>query len=291
VKQWDAFVDRAMPEKVKARLAGNFEPGLSKFALPEMQVEEIAGLGCGLTVLLLLVVVKKIRGREFLPAKPLSAALLVPLGAWAGVGVFLLRVGIAGPARYLLPFYVLLAAPVLAGPVAGRIFEGRFWRAAAVVLFGTAALLVVLSPQRPLWPASTILRALVAGHPDRPLLGHVYKIYSVYGSRADSFAPVVAVLPPDANPLGLCTFDEPEAALWRPFGSRRIVHIMRADTAADVRAAGLKYALVSEAFLAHHTEMDSAGWLARFRAEKIADFKLQIHAGQESEGWFLARFQ
>jgi hypothetical protein len=32
--------------------------------------------------------------------------------------------------------------------------------------------------------------------------------------------------------------------------------------------------------------MDSAGWLARFHAEKTADFKLQIRAGKEPEGWF-----
>lgn len=56
-------------------------------------------------------------------------------------------------------------------------------------------------------------------------------------------------------------------------------------------AEGLKYPLVSGAFLAHHGVMDFAGWPTRLHAEKNADFKRQIHAGKEPEGWFLVRFQ
>lgn len=290
-KQWEAWVQHVLPEKIQARMRGNFEPNLIKFHLPELQVEETAGLGCGLTVLLLFLLAAKIRHRECVSGPVLSVASLVPLAAWVGVGVFILRVGISGPARYLLPFYVLLAAPLLAGPVAGRIFRARIWRGAAFLIFGMAGLLLVLSPQRPLWPASAVLGRLTAAHPDSPILGRICKVYTVYGLRPDVFAPVTATLPPDASPLGLCTFDEPEASLWRPFGSRRVLHITKEDTAEQVRQEGLKYALVSEAFLAHHADMNPAAWLARFHAEKIADFKLQIHAGQEPESWFLARFQ
>jgi hypothetical protein len=294
-KQWDELVQRLLPEWVKARLAGNFEPGLSNFVMPELQVEESAGLGCGVTLLLLALLVKKIRHREFWPEKWFAVATLVPLGAWAGVGVFLLRVGISGPARYLLPFYLLLAVPIMAGPLAGRIFQARLWRSAALVVFSLAGLVLILSPQRPLWPATTVLNALDAEHSASPLLNRIWKVYSVYGSRADSFAPVLAKLsefPPDAtSPLGLVTFDEPEGALWRPFGSRRILHITNDDSAEQVRQEGIKYALVSGAFLAHHSSLDSAGWLARFQAEKVADFRLRIHAGQEPETWFLARLQ
>jgi len=293
-KQWADFVQRELPATLKARLAANFEPGLGGFHLPELQVEETSGLGCGLTLLLLAVLTKKIWCRELWPDKWLSLATLVPLGAWAGVGVFILRVGIAGPARYLLPFYLLLAVPVLAGPVAGRIFQSRPWRGTAYVTFALAGMLLILSPQRPLWPAGTVLQALDAEHSSRPLVNRVYHVYTVYGARADSFAPVLpalAALGPDASPLGLVTFDEPEGALWRPFGSRRILHICNADSPGLIQAEGLKYALVSETFLTHHSDLDSAGWLARFHALKLAEFKLRIHAGQEPETWFLARFQ
>ena len=42
----------------------------------------------------------------------------VLLATWAVLGVSMMQVGSAGPARYLLPFYPLLAAPIMAGAVA-----------------------------------------------------------------------------------------------------------------------------------------------------------------------------
>ena len=287
--QWQAFVQRHLPESLQTRMVNNFEPGLAKFTLPEMQVEESAGLGCGVTLLLLALLVKKIGAREWRPKKIFTLATLVTLGVWAGLGVFVLRVGISGPARYLLPFYVLLAVPVLAGPVAGKIFSARGWRCAAGLALASAALLVVLSPQRPLWPANTFLTAADAAHSSNHWLPRAAKVYSVYGSRADAFAPVLAKLPPDANPLGLVTFDEPEAALWKPFGARRILHISKNDPAEFPRAQGIHYALVSEEFLKNHMHTDAAGWLAQFRAEPIEEFKLAIHAGHEPEGWLLVK--
>lgn len=216
--------------------------------------------------------------------------VLVPLGAWAGIGVFMVRVGISGPARYLLPFYILLLAPLLAGAAAGSVFRKRLWRSAGFAVFAVAALLLVVSPARPLWPAVTVLQAMDANSSDHRLIRRLWNVYSVYGSRAEAFAPVLAALPPDASTLGLVTFDEPEASLWRPFGSRRIVHVQKADTAESVRQAGLKYALVSEAFLANHARLSSSEWLIRYRAEKISEFHLRLHAGREPETWFLARF-
>ncbi len=287
--QWQELVQRVLPETWKARMAGNFEPGLARFILPEMQVEESAGLGCGVTLLVLALLAKKISRREGWPPKFFASETLILLAVWAGVGVFVLRVGISGPARYLLPFYVLLAAPVLAGPVAGKIFHSRTWRFAGGAVMAAAALLLVISPQRPLWPANAILSATDAEHSSNHLLQRAAKVYSVYGGRADSFAPVLAVLPPAANPLGLVTFDEPEAALWRPFGARRILHISKDDSLEFVQHQGIRYALVSEEFLAHHAHTDAAGWLARYQAERVAEFMLPIHAGKEPEAWLLAK--
>ncbi len=288
---WEAFVQRVLPEHLKPQLLANFEPSMTKFVIPDLQVEESAGLGCGLTLMMLVLLVKKIRAGNLLPQKLFTVATFVPLGAWAGVGVFVLRVGISNPARYLLPFYLLLVVPLIVGPVAGKIFQARSWRAASFAIFAVAALLLVLSPQRPLWPAQTGLRALDAEHSSNHLLIRLWNVYSVYGARADCFAPVLAKLPADANPLGFVSFDEPETSLWRPFGSRRILHVGAGDSAEDVRARGMKYVLVSESFLSQHSRMNPTDWLLRFRSERVAEFKLKIHAGRETETWFLARLQ
>ena len=287
--QWEEFVQRTLPESWKAKMLGNFEPGLAKFILPEMQVEESAGLGCGVTLLLLALLFKKVRHGEWLPQKLFSVQNFVLLGVWAGLGVFVLRVGISGPARYLLPFYVLLAVPLLAGPVAAGIFRARGWRMAAGLAMVSSALLVICSPQRPLWPANTLLSACGAAQSSNHLLQRVAKVYSVYGGRADVFDPVLAALPPDAAPLGLVTFDEPEAALWKPFGSRRILHVCQDDSAEFVRAQGIRVVLVSGEFLKNHMHTDAAGWLAHFHATAIAEFKLPIHVSHDPELWLLAR--
>ena len=287
---WENFVAAALPPKIKEVLQANFEGGEAKFQIAELQVEESAGLGCGLSLLFLWLLVKKIRAGELLPKNIFSVTTLVPLGAWVGVGVFMIRVGISGPARYLLPFYFLLFAPLLAGAMVGGIFRSRGWRLAAYAVFAVAAMLLLLSPPRPLLPINTILQALDAEHSDHHLLTRIWTVYSVYEKRPDSFAPVLAKLPPDAKPLGFIAFDEPEAALWRPFGTRRILHIVREDTLAKTRARGINYALVSERFFGQHYPMNFDDWLALNHARVIEKFDLRIHAGREPEGWWLVHF-
>jgi hypothetical protein len=290
-KQWDHFVDRVVPAHWSSDLRAHMEPELATFLLPELQVEESAGLGMGVTLLLLALLVKKIRAGDIRPRNYLGLETLVPLLTWASLGVFMLQVGATGSARYLLPFYPLLAAPIMRGAAGGKIFQGRGWQGAALAVFGLTGLLLVLSPPRPLWPANPILRAWGAEHSDHHLLKRVWTVYSVYGRRADSFAPVLAVLPPDANPLGYIGWDEPEAALWRPFGSRRILHIGQGDAPADIRARGINYALVSERTLSEHYSMKLEDWLASRKAESIRSFQLRLRARMEPYGWALVKFQ
>jgi hypothetical protein len=290
-QKWEDLVQSALPARVNATLRANFEGGQAQFRLPELQVEESAGLGCGLSLLLLWLLVKKIRAGEIFPSKIFCVETLVPLGCWVGIGVFLIRVGIAGPARYLLPFYFLLFTPLMCGRVAGKVFQQRGWRLASFAVFAVAAMLLVLSPPRPLWPANFFLQRLDAEHSENFLLRRAWAVYSVYGRRADSFAPVLAKLPPDANPLGLITFDDPEASLWRPFGTRRILHICRGDSPEQIRARGIKYALVSERFFGQHYPMKFDEWLAQNRAVVVEKFALRLHAGHGPEGWWLVRFK
>jgi hypothetical protein len=289
-KQWEHFTTTALPAAWEKSLWQNLEGGQASFHIPELQVEETAGLGCGLSVLFLWLLVKKIRAREFLSADIFSFRILVPLGAWAGVSIFLLRVGIAGPARYLLPFYFLLFAPLLAGKIAGGVFRLRAWRIASLFVFAAAGFLLVFSPPRPILPLVTILKKLDAENSQHKFLQRVWTVYSVYNARPEAFAPVIAKLPPDANPLGFIAFDEPEGALWKPFGARRIVPIVREDSPEQIRAAGLHYALVSERFFGQHYEMSFDAWLAQNRAALVEKFALRNHAGREPEGWWLVRF-
>jgi hypothetical protein len=289
--QWEKFVAHIVPASFTAKMQVYMEAGLSKFVLPELQVEESAGLGLGVTFLLLVVLAKKIRAGDFRYLKLWSPGTLVPLGAWLSLGVFMVQVGASGPARYLLPFYVLLAAPILTGTVAGKFFEARFWRSAAMVVFAVAALLVVISPPRPLWPTRTVFKKLDAEHSSNHWVQRAWNVYSAYGSRADGFAPIIPQLPPDANPIGFIGFDEPETALWRPFGSRRVLNFCYNDSPADLTSRGIKYALVSERFFTQHENSTAADWVQRMNAKTVARFDLKFLAGQPPTQWLLVQIQ
>src|SRR6185369_535043 len=92
--------------------------------------------------------------------------------------------------------------------------------------------------------ALTILRALGAEKSSAPLLSRAYRVYSVYAGRDDAFRTARAVLPPGASPLGFVTSDDPETSLWRPFGSRRVLHICSDDTPYQIRERDIQFALV-----------------------------------------------
>jgi len=289
--QWDHLMERIIPSTLATKLRANMETSLASFHLSEMQMEESAGLGLGLTLLLLVLLARSIRSGEIWPRPFFTPATWITLGAWCSLVVFMLQVGSAGPARYLLPFYPLLVAPILASKPAEDIFRSRLWRGGAWAIFASTAMLLVISPPRPLWPATTVLQALGAEHSSHRLVQRAEVVYSVYGMRANGFIPVIAALPPDANPLGFLGFDEPETGLWRPFGSRRIIHFTHEDTPAELQSLGFKYALVSESTLANWCRTGPADWLARTHVEVVQRFKLKLLAGQEPHGWLLIRLR
>ena len=288
--QWNHLVSQIVPEHVTAMLLTYIEGSSAKFEIPDMQVEESAGLGLGVCLLLLFLLVKKIRAREFTFRKCRTVETLVPLAAWLSLMVFMMEVGSSGPARYLSPFYILLVVPFLTGTVPSKMTRSRPWHTAGLVVFAVAAFLVILTPPRPLWPALTVLRHYDAEHSSNHLLQRAWTVYDVYRTRADGFETVIAALPPDAQPLGLLEFDEPDAALWRPFGSRRIEQFCRADSPAQLAARGIKYALVSERFFDEHIHMNCADWIQKMNATVVQRFDLRLLAGKPSFGWLLVRF-
>jgi len=281
-----------IPPSMAVSLAHHFEPAGAKFLLGEMQIEEMAGLGVGVSLLLLGTLFHQLTNRPRVSVAGLlrwglDYESLVCLAAWAGVGVLIATSGLNCPGRYLAPFYVLLLAPLLQGISVAQIFRKIWWRCGLIAAFVLAAMLILFTQARPLWPAVTILRALDAEHSSSSLLRRGYKVYSVYGGRADAFRPVRDVLPRDANPVGFITSDDPETSLWRPFGSRRVLHIRNTDTAEQIRANGIQYALVSSNVLRVPIEE----WLTRNKAQTLQSLSLELRAGKGLTQWYLVQMK
>ena len=290
---WNSWMQRTIPADWAAELGTHFEPGGAQFKLGEMQMEEGAGLGCGVSLLLIPVLFGCLRwpARHSWRATLRDPATLVPVGAWLVTLYFLTQTGFSCPARYLAPSYVLLVVPVLRLPRATVLLGRRWWRGVAMFGFALAALLLIAQPARPLWPAQTLLTAIHAEHSTSPWLRRIWVVYSVYGARPEAFAPMVAALPPHLKTLGLVTFDDPETSLWWPWGSRRIEHVTQADDAQSLRQRGVEWVLVSEYILTDHQQTTLPAWLARFDAEIVTSLDLPLRATRGPTRWHLVHLR
>jgi hypothetical protein len=294
---WDRLVKRVVPPALSARLSHTFEPAGARLEIPEMQMEEGAGLGLGVSALLVMTLVCRWRSRSKTrltsgawAVRLLELRWLVPLSAAASTVVFMTQAGLACPSRYLSPCYALLIAPILAGDGAFlQSLRRRWWRRAATVVFALAAVLVIVSPARPLWPAVTVLKRLGGDKSSRPLVKRAWMVYSVYGDRADAFKPAIALLPAGATPVGVVTSDDPEASLWRPFGSRRIEHVCQSDGPEYLRGRNIKYVLVSSLVVTHHYGITMDDWMKKYDVEAVQPVTLSLRASVGPVQWWLVK--
>jgi hypothetical protein len=261
-----------------------------------MQMEEVAGLGFGVSVLLLTSLAASVfgKGRTVPGAKRGFDALYswaIVLSAFIGLLVFATKTGASGPVRHATPYYALLIPALLMTGSQVRLVGARWWRWVALGNFALAGLVVILSPARPLWPALTVLRSLGADRSEQRLAQRAWTVYSVYRQRPDAFEPVRRRLPGEANPVGLVTSDDPESALWRPYGSRRILHVCRGDTPEQTRQRGIKYVVVGGEELTQNQKISFQAWLKANDAEVIEPFRLRLRAAREPSDWWVVKLR
>jgi len=259
--------------------------------LPEMQIEEYAGLGFGVSVLLLISVVaaplmkpghRQTTGR----ATWQTCVRLAPLVALVAL---MTQSHMSFISRLMVSYYALLLPPFLACAGHERLVQKCWWRAAAFAVFFMAAGLLIISPARPLFPVQTILGKIQTRAPDSKLWARVEEVYLVYRERPDGFAPVRALLPPDAGILGMVTWDDPETSLWYPFGSRRIEHVCPGDTAADLKRRGIEYVLAKGALFGGSFGGSLDDWLKRMNAQVVRKIPLNLRASHGALDWYLVR--
>lgn len=290
---WNQWIEKRIPTYLASKLVLQFEEAGAKLRLGEMQMEEAAGLGLGITLLLLPVLFGILQKRHFIFSKWCSCistpAFLVPAGAWSVMIYFFTQSGLACPARYLAPSYILMLAPILCLPRASKLLRCRWWRYLAMGVFLFAALLLVATPARPLWPSKTFIRQFNEEAHLSPFLKRIWRVYSVYSDRADGFAPVLSSLPPNLKVLGFVTFDDPETSLWRPFGSLRVDHVTRADNTASIRKRGIELVLVSEYIVVDQESSSIRQWQSDHDSEIVKSFDLSLRATRGPTRWHLVR--
>jgi hypothetical protein len=251
-------------------------------AIPPVALGEGESLGMGVCLLLL---VSCLAGRAV--RKPVSLYWKLLLWSpWVALFVFGLKAQVvASSSRLITPYYALLLAPFLVFNFDERLLRRRWWKCAVAAVFVIAITLEILIPDRPFWPAQTVLTKLRASHPSSALIKHAESVYTVYSHRSECFAPLIAALPADAKVVGLITFDTPEASLWWPLGSRRIEHVTRDDTPDKLAAKGIKYILAPT--YCYEEALPVEDVIRKYSAKVLQKIPLQLRGQYDAEDWYI----
>jgi hypothetical protein len=292
---YNRTVERLIPADLKTRLDKNFEPAAARFYAGEMIMEEGGPLGLGISTLLVVGLAMAWRRRHKHAVRPPAVALpmlpwLVFTATLAALLPMLIKSGLSGSGRYFAPHYLTLILPFLTPASLPAAYRSRIWNIAVGCCFAILMLTLLVSGARPLWPALTVLRSLEADKESAsPALQRVWSVYSFYRQRPDAFLPLVTQLPAGVERIGMLSGNTPEASLWKPFGSRRVIHILPTDSPASLRDRGIEYIAAGPRTMRENGFPKLTDWCVANRATIIAEAQVRLMVRYGVETWYLLK--
>jgi len=293
---WNEHVYKVLPATFINRLERSFEPGAAHLSTIEIQYEICAGIGFGLTLLLLASWLwARFCRRSRVDHQPADLHLtLVRWSPLVSLAAFMLAIDVSGPARIITPYYCLLMPLLLTGRCHETLVRRKLWRGAAALTLVIAAGLLIINPPRPLWPARTILNPLSKKHPKSSIVARAAMMYDANAERWDALAPIRERLPSNARDIGFIAFmtgSTMETSLWRPFGHRRIWRMFPSVGQAEVEGRGISYVVVgTDSSNSTMTEM-AANWMGMWlhtnKNKIIAQEGVRVHATEGPQPWFI----
>jgi hypothetical protein len=292
---WNQNALSLLPHFLTAPMMANFEPGFQ--ILPELPTEDWAGIGFGLSLLLLISVPasfligrstkRNLKPSPLIPARLCRWVLIAP---WFALLAYGMKSGMVTPQRIIAPYYPLLLPLLLTGAGQSQIIRRCWWRMMVGGGLVLALVVLVLSPDRPLWPAKTILSEALARRPYQRLIARALKVYTVYSERSDALAGVRGLLPSDITVVGFIgTEDDSDISLWRPFGERRVEHFFLTDPPEQIRQHVQYVAVGGFNLKEHNTTLDA--WLQASDAELVATTNATLKITEGLQPWYVVRFK
>ena len=290
-KAWDRHVQSLVPREWMDEFQGGF------FTTGELPTEDWAGVGMGISLLALAFMVASFWSARFgkrdagcyqvMPKDLLRCVLIAP---WIALLVYCVKAGMSTPARLIAPYYPLMLPLMLRGRNSTQIIRRAWWRGLVAVVVFLAFVVLLLSPDRPLWPARTVLCRLAAQHPGSHLLSRARGVYTVYSDRHDSLAGVRNLLPPQIRTVGFIgSADDCDISLWQPYGTRRVEHFLLADPPEQIRQK-VKYVVVG-GFNLKCSNLTIDDWLQRNGAELVGTTNAVLKVTEGVQPWYVARFK
>ena len=256
--------------------------------IDEMQIEENAGLGFGISILLVVAVAAALVARR----KKIILLNTSRTLRWAcaiATLVFMASIGMSAVARIFAPYYVLVVAVIVAASGQESLTRRRWWHALTAMQFACALLLFIVTPARPLWPALTVLEKLAARAAPSATVQRMLEVYTVQRVRPDVMAPVRDALPPGAQNVGLVTNDDLETSFWRPFFSRTFQHVIATDAPETLTARDIEWLVISDDVFYRQTKEPLAEWLAARDAELIRTLQIAARGVRGAAPWHIVR--
>ncbi len=290
---WNAHAPLFLPHILVRAAREDFEGDI--LHLGETPTEDWAGIGFGLSILLLVSVIAAFRIRRNRPHPPAAGTTrgvprCVLIASWVALLAFCTQSGMSNAARIIAPYYPFIAASLIIGAAQSDLVRRRWWRMLAGTTVLLAFLVLVLSPDRPLWPARTILSRWSIRHPGQGWAGRALEVYTLYAQRPDALAAVRALLPPGIKTIGFVAgVDDNDISLWRPFGSRRVEHFLLTDPPSLPRSR-VQYVVVG-GFNLNFYHLGLQDWLRRNQAELIATTNAMVKLSEGPQFWYLTRFK
>jgi hypothetical protein len=154
------------------------------------------------------------------------------------------KVGVAGNARYLAPYYPFLLPLVLTLRGNDLLIERRWWQIFAASVGVLSVLMLISSRQRPLWPAQTVISIAERKWPNNRVLRVVKNSYSFSDQYVTSFQTIAERIPKEERIIGysaVAGYNETE--LWKPFGSRSVYRVV-SESLSALQKKGIRYVVV-----------------------------------------------
>jgi hypothetical protein len=241
--KWNA----AMEQFLKTDFGQHFQEFERFGYLQRAPAEQNAGIGLGISVFVFISTVAAWRYRERPGIRPPLTRIekLLYVAPWIGLVAFMAKVGICQNARYLASYYPFLLVAFLHFAGQRVIIQRRWWRFIAVIVSLMSVGLLIVSRQRPLWPARTVLTALHEKSPQRHGIQTVLDSYTFYDQYLACFLSLARQIPPDEQSIGYAAkVGADEATFWKPYGHRSVQRVVLTDSLDSVRSRGIRYIVI-----------------------------------------------
>ena len=288
-KAWNEKTSRWKELPAFQTLAEEF-PRLS-FSWNELEQEESAGLGFGLFVLTIATAVAALRMRTSEKLWPIPAeerwGVLVCLAGWISLFGFMAKLGSEAGPRIAAPYYFAVLMTVMLLPGSAQVVRRRWWRNLAALAAVSTVPVAILTPSRPLWPAVAVFDKLASQFPGNRLIQRGRDAYAVYRTRADCLAPLRKHIAEGERAVFFVGMDAPEVALWRPFGSHRVIDVSRTAPLEPGRHPSLVFASESGLEAVYKDSMEK--WIVAIGGRTIAKEEVVTKLGRGAETWWVIR--